>query len=226
LLQASAWLNISKDPIHGNDKKSDSFWGQITEEYNKNNQPDRIRDTNQLKIHWSRLSKTINEFNGYWNSVMKMNKSGYSDNQILEEAQQMYQNKHSKRFQLVHWWNILRNEPKWCTHAAQSEKEKNKSIDVDATDDKDVPRPMGREAAKAERKGKRKANQILDGISRLGDSVTKIIDLTQERKKDREKVTVSHFRLQGIKRKQSGLKLIICYWLRIQATCRKKRRLE
>jgi hypothetical protein len=31
LLQASAWLNISKDPIHGNDKKSDSFWGQITE---------------------------------------------------------------------------------------------------------------------------------------------------------------------------------------------------
>jgi hypothetical protein len=52
------------------------------------------------------------------------------------------------------WWNILRNEPKWCTHAAQSEKEKNKSIDVDATDDKDVPRPMGRKAAKAERKGK------------------------------------------------------------------------
>jgi hypothetical protein len=25
---------------------------------------------------------------------------------------------------------------------------KNKSIDVDATDDKDVPRPMGREAAR------------------------------------------------------------------------------
>jgi hypothetical protein len=49
---------------------------------------------------------------------------------------------------LVHWWKILRNEPKWCTHAAQSEKEKNKSIDVDATDDKDVPRPMGREATR------------------------------------------------------------------------------
>jgi hypothetical protein len=66
-------------------------------------------------------------------------------------------------------------------------KKKNKSVDVDATDDKDVPRPMGREAAKAERKGKRKADQILDGISKLGDSVTKIIDLTQERNKDREK---------------------------------------
>jgi hypothetical protein len=63
---------------------------------------------------------------------------------------------------------------------------------LDATDDKDVPRPMGREAAKVERKGKRKADQILDGISRLGGSVTKIIDLTQERKKGREKMTESH----------------------------------
>jgi hypothetical protein len=74
-------------------------------------------------------------------------------------------------------------------------KKKNKSVDVDATDDKDVPRPMGREAAKAERKGKRKADQILDGISKLGDSVTKIIDLTQERKKDREKMTESHLKI-------------------------------
>ncbi|PVH36986.1 hypothetical protein PAHAL_6G215000 [Panicum hallii] len=33
---ASAWLNTSKDPIHGNDKKSDSLGGQITEKFNKN----------------------------------------------------------------------------------------------------------------------------------------------------------------------------------------------
>ncbi|KAL6878344.1 hypothetical protein ACP4OV_012514 [Aristida adscensionis] len=192
---ASAWLNISKDPIHGNDKKSDSFWGQITEEFNKNSQPDRIRDTNQLKIHWSRLSRTINEFNGYWASVCKMNKSGYSDDQIMEEAQQMYKKKHSKPFQLIHWWKILRNEPKWSTHAAQSEKEKSKRIDVDLSDDKDVPRPMGREAAKKERKGKRKAEQILDGIAMLGDNISKIIDLTQGRKKEREVVTESNLQI-------------------------------
>ncbi|KAL6841847.1 hypothetical protein ACP4OV_028359 [Aristida adscensionis] len=192
---ASAWLNISKDPIHGNDKKSDSFWGQITEEFNKNSQPDRIRDTNQLKIHWSRLSRTINEFNGYWIQVCKMNKSGYSDDQIMEEAQQMYKKKYSKPFQLVHWWKILRNEPKWCTHAAQSEKEKSEIIDVDLSNDKDVPRPMGREAAKKERKGKRKAEQILDGIAMLGDNITKIINLTQDRKKERAVVIESHLQI-------------------------------
>ncbi|KAL6838350.1 hypothetical protein ACP4OV_031854 [Aristida adscensionis] len=205
---ASAWLNISKDPIHGNDKKSDSFWGQITEEFNKNSQPDRIRDTNQLKIHWSQLSRTINEFNDYWASVCKMNKIGYSDDQIMEEAQQMYKKKHSKPFQLVHWWKILRNEPKWCTHAAQSEKEKSKSINIDLSDDEDVPRLMGREAAKNERKGKRKAEQILDGIAKLGDNISKMIDLSQDHKKEREVVTES--RLQ-IARDQKEAKWVEAY---------------
>jgi len=100
LLKASAWLNISKDPIHGNDKKGDSFWKQITEEYNRN-MPDRRRDTNQLKVHWSRLSKTINEFNGYWVSVSRMNKSGYSDDQLMDAAQHMYQKKIAS---LSHWF--------------------------------------------------------------------------------------------------------------------------
>ncbi|CAN6355371.1 unnamed protein product, partial [Urochloa humidicola] len=40
---ASAWLNISKNPVHGNCKKIDSFWGQITEEFNKNTHPDLSR---------------------------------------------------------------------------------------------------------------------------------------------------------------------------------------
>ncbi|CAL5080326.1 unnamed protein product [Urochloa decumbens] len=35
---ASAWLNTSKDPIHGNDKNRESFWGQITEKFNKDSQ--------------------------------------------------------------------------------------------------------------------------------------------------------------------------------------------
>lgn len=185
LLKASAWLNISKDPIHGNDKKGDSFWKQITEEYNRN-MPDRRRDTNQLKVHWSRLSKTINEFNGYWVSVSRMNKSGYSDDQLMDAAQQMYQKKNSKPFSLVHWWRILKNEPKWCSHVAQLEKEKSKTIHVDISDDREE-RPMGRGVAKEPRKGKRKVEQVMDGIIILGENINKIVEVTQERRKECEK---------------------------------------
>jgi hypothetical protein len=37
-VQTSAWLNPSKDHVHGNDKKSDSLWGQNTKEFNQNSQ--------------------------------------------------------------------------------------------------------------------------------------------------------------------------------------------
>ena len=196
LLQASAWLNTSKDPIHGNDKKGDSFWGQVTEEFNKNCVPDRIRDTNQLKIHWSRLSKTINEFNSFWTTVSNMNKSGYSDDQLMDEAQQRFEKKNGKPFTLVHWWKILKNEPKWRAHVGQSEKEKKKNIHVDSVDDKEE-RPTGRESAKTERKGKRKAEQVMDGIVLLGDNITKIIEVTEERK-EREKVTEAQLEISRL----------------------------
>ncbi|CAN6199250.1 unnamed protein product [Urochloa humidicola] len=187
---ASAWLNTSKDPIHGNDKRSDSFWGQITAEFNKNIHPDRTRDTNQLKVHWSRLSTQVNEFNGYWSTVCKMNKSGYSDDQLMDEAQKKFQSRNNgKPFSLVHWWRILKNEPKRCTHVAQTEKDKRKAIDVDGTDDRNEPRPIGREAAKAERKGKRKAEQVMDGVIILRENISKIAEISEERKKEREKVT-------------------------------------
>lgn len=193
-LQASAWLNTSKDPIHGNDKKSDSFWGQITAEFNKDLEPDRTRETNQLKVHWSRLSTQVNEFNGYWSTVCKMNKSGYSDDQLMDEAQQRFQKKNGKPFALVHWWRILKNEPKWCTHVAQTEKDKSKGRDVDNTD-RDEPRPIGREAAKAERKCKRKAEKVMDGVIILRENMSKIAEITEERKKECEKVTTAQLEI-------------------------------
>jgi hypothetical protein len=67
---------------------------------------------NQLKIHRSRLKSSISDFNGYWTEVTQVNTSGYSDDMLEEEAQKMYANKFGKRFLLVHWWKILKDEPK------------------------------------------------------------------------------------------------------------------
>ena len=142
-----------------------------------------------------------------------MNKSGYSDDQLMDEAQVRYQHKNKKPFSLVHWWRKLKNEPKWCASVAQSEKEKSKSTHVDITDDSEE-RPIGKAAAKTERKGKRKAEQVMDGIVLLGDNITKIIEVTEERK-EREKVTeaqleISRLNLQAAK-EQKEAKLIETY---------------
>ena len=104
---------------------------------------------------------------------------------------------------------IKKNEPKWCASVAQSEKEKSKSTHVDITDDSEE-RPIGKAAAKTERKGKRKAEQVMDGIVLLGDNINKIVEVTEERKKEREKVTeaqleISRLNLQAQTQKEAKL---------------------
>jgi hypothetical protein len=112
----------------------------------------------------------------------------------MDEAQQMFTQKHNKPFAHVHWWRILKNEPKWCTSVAQTEKDKSNANDIG---DKCQSHPIGREAAKAERKGKRKAEQLMDGIVILGDKIDKIAEVAQDRKKEREKLQRHSLRSQG-----------------------------
>jgi hypothetical protein len=133
-----------------------------------------------------------------------MHTSGYSDDMLEEEAQKMYANKYGKRFQLVHWWKILKDKPKWC---ALFETEKDKA------EEDDIPeehiRSIGRDAAKAERNGKRKKAKGMEGIECLGDTVEKIVKVQQDRKVELEKVTeaqiqISNANLKAAKEKKEA----------------------
>ncbi|CAN6347740.1 unnamed protein product [Urochloa humidicola] len=200
---ASAWLNNSNDSIRGNDKKGDTFWKDIIAEFNSNAPADRQRDTNQLKIHWSRLKTVINDFNGCWTKATRVNKSGASDDQLMDEALKMFEVLYKKPFTLIHWWRTLKNQPKWCAYVAQLEKEKQQSqLPIHVDDDiGSVERPIGRDAAKAQRNGKRKAEEITEGLAILGDNINKMIAVMQERKQEREKVTGAHLEISRLKLK-------------------------
>jgi len=70
----------------------------------------------------------------------------------------------------------------------------------------------------------------MDGIVMLGDNINKIIEVTQERKKEREKVIgaqleISRLNLKAAKKQkknQSCWKLILLCWFEIQVICPKK----
>uniref|UniRef100_J3LC57 Myb-like domain-containing protein n=1 Tax=Oryza brachyantha TaxID=4533 RepID=J3LC57_ORYBR len=47
---ASAWLLNSIDPVDGNNKKLDRYWGDVTTTYNSTTASNRTRNRNQLKI--------------------------------------------------------------------------------------------------------------------------------------------------------------------------------
>jgi len=211
-------LEASKDPIHGNDKKGDTFWKEVTAEFNRKGNGKRTREFNQLKIHWSRLKSSIGEFNDYWSKVNQMHTSGYSNDMLEEEAQQMYANRYGKRFQLVHWWKILKEEPKWCA-LFETEKER--------TEEDDIPeeqmRPIGRDAAKAERSGKRKKAKDMEGIISLGDSIEKIAKVQQDRKVELEKATeaqllISNTQLKAAQEEKEAKMLMVYNTLLTKST--------
>ena len=136
--------------------------------------------------------------------MSNMNKSGYSDDQLMDEAQQCFEKQNGKPFTLVLWWRVLKNEPKWHAQVAHSEKEKTRTYML-----------KKRRASYQERSGKGKVEQVMDGIVLLGDNITKIIEVTEERKKEREKVTeaqleISRLNLQAAQ-EQKEAKLIEAY---------------
>jgi hypothetical protein len=105
----------------------------------------------------------------------------------MDEAQKMYTREHGKPFTLLHWWRTLKNEP---AYVAQLEKENNKDSPIHVADDQNAQRPISRDAAKAQSSGKRKTGEVVaDGTVHLGENITKIIQVQQERKQEREKVT-------------------------------------
>jgi len=186
-------LNVSKDPVRGNDKKFDTFWKEITEKFNRKGNGKRRREINQLKVHWSRLKSSITDFNDAWTKVTQMHTSGYSDDMLEEEAQKIYESRFGKRFSLVHWWKILKEEPKWCAQFEGKKKDKTEIVDVP----EEQSRPIGREAAKAERSGKRKKDNVMEGIVILGNNIEKIIKVQQDRKVECEKVTEAQIQISN-----------------------------
>jgi len=185
-------LNASKDPIHGNDKKGETFWKEVTDHFNKKGEGKRTREFNQLKIHWCRLKTSIGEFNDCWTKVSQIHTSGYSDDMLEKEAQEVYVSRFGKPFTLVHWWKILKEEPKWC---ALFDTEKGKAELVDITEEE--IRPGGRDSAKAERSGKRKKTKVMDGIVNLEDSIQKIVKVQEDRKEELEKVAEAQIQISN-----------------------------
>ena len=45
--------------------------------------------------------------------VEHSNHSGWNDPKILEEAHRMYTERTTKKFELDHWYEMLKDQPKW-----------------------------------------------------------------------------------------------------------------
>ncbi|KAL6654183.1 hypothetical protein ACP70R_007648 [Stipagrostis hirtigluma subsp. patula] len=187
----SAWLHNSIDSVDGNDKKGDQYWSDVTATYNSTTERNRQRNRNQLKLRWERIKKPVNEFNGCYTTITKVHESGMSDDQQMDKALELYASEHSdKPFTMVHIWKILRHERKWSAYVKRKSKEKEKSATLNPApvvnvDNTPKERPVGRNKAKDERNGKRKAPET---ISVIDQKLDRFIEASTKAREEREKV--------------------------------------
>ncbi|XP_042451804.1 glutathione S-transferase T3-like [Zingiber officinale] len=170
---AKSWATISTDAIIGNDQKDQAFWKRIADYYNKH-QPtgSMTRSYQRLKSHYYRFAPMVNEFSATYNNFYTHRQSGWSDENVLENALNMWKaNNKGKDFKYMHMWRVLKEYEKYTPQSVAHYSNKkartsesggnistsNLDTSVDLDDSEVRIRLLGQKAAK--RKGKSKARE-------------------------------------------------------------------
>uniref|UniRef100_A0A2N9IL80 No apical meristem-associated C-terminal domain-containing protein n=1 Tax=Fagus sylvatica TaxID=28930 RepID=A0A2N9IL80_FAGSY len=173
LLLVSAWLNISMDPIVGNQQKRNTYWDNIYEYFEKERTSCISRSANSLMHRWSTIQVKTNKFCGCLAQVERRNESGLNEQDKICRAKEMFRSLLGAPFQFEHCWNVLRHNPKWVDHCAKEKQKKrpaatssaSEPIQLEENDASqaafvNLERPLGRKSEKA-RLNKRKSSDSL-----------------------------------------------------------------
>jgi len=179
-----AWVNNSNDPINGNGKKTDRYWGDVANEYNSTTPKSRRRTTKQLKDHFQKIKKKVTWFCNSWKEATSIWPSGHSDDQIMEKAEAIYEEYKDGPFTFKHCWKILRDEPKWQVQLEEGEQSNKRNLDTEGSVGELMPylaqsegRPIGNKKAKKE--AKKCPSQMDDVLQQL----TKLQGTNESREK-------------------------------------------
>uniref|UniRef100_A0A0D3BP23 No apical meristem-associated C-terminal domain-containing protein n=1 Tax=Brassica oleracea var. oleracea TaxID=109376 RepID=A0A0D3BP23_BRAOL len=92
----SSWLNTSKDPVVGNEQRSNAFWKRIA---------DYFSASRKLAVY---------KFAGAYEAASRERTSGQNENDVLKVAHEIFFAYHKTKFSLELAWKELRNNQKWC----------------------------------------------------------------------------------------------------------------
>jgi hypothetical protein len=71
-----SWMNVSNDPIVGNDQAGKTYWTRITDHYNENKTSNTETTANSVEHRWRVIQKEFMNFQGYYEEVQRRHRSG------------------------------------------------------------------------------------------------------------------------------------------------------
>jgi hypothetical protein len=164
MLLARMYLHVSEDAAIGTNQRADAFWSRITVLYNAKKDPDwQERSQRSLNGKWYDASAACVSWSGILHSLGPVPPSGTAREDLVERAQQLFKAHYKTNFEYMGVWEILKDHPKWGSSAqsltspppSSRKRVLQENFSDSSADSATVierARPMGRDAAKANRR--------------------------------------------------------------------------
>jgi hypothetical protein len=116
LVLISGWIKFSTDSIVGRNQKSEAYWGKIAEYCNEHCSFDPPRDAIACRNRYNYMNKILNKWIGAYDSAKRLKASGWSENDVLAKAQEIYACGKNVQFTLMAEWYTLHDQPRYSSH--------------------------------------------------------------------------------------------------------------
>ncbi|KAF2601972.1 hypothetical protein F2Q70_00028389 [Brassica cretica] len=82
----SSWLNTSKDPVVGNEQKSDTFWTRVAAYFCASLKlaGREQREASHCKQRWHKINDLVGKFCGVYEAATRENSSGQNETDVLK----------------------------------------------------------------------------------------------------------------------------------------------
>lgn len=102
-----SFLAVSQDPVCRNGQRNTAFWKRITTHFNQAKaRGNPIRPTKSLETKWRNNKHDVAKFCGVYKQVSDCRESGWSNEDVLDRALEIYKDRHPKqqKFAFLHCW--------------------------------------------------------------------------------------------------------------------------
>ncbi|KAI8545972.1 hypothetical protein RHMOL_Rhmol07G0079200 [Rhododendron molle] len=127
ILLVSAWLNISLDPVQGNEQKHKTYWLRVWEYFHEHKNFKSERNQNSLMNRWSTIQIATNKFCACFAQIESKHHTGVPAKDQVTRAKMKYRELYGSSFQFEHCWNELRDQPKWLEDSKKKKPRRNRS---------------------------------------------------------------------------------------------------
>ncbi|XP_057804641.1 uncharacterized protein LOC131019766 [Salvia miltiorrhiza] len=153
-LLAILWEKATHNPILGTSQKLLQYWGAIADKFNALREPEvPTRKPDHLKSHFARAQKDTKFFEGFYNTCKENWGSSMSDDQIIQQAQTMFEANFKKQFSYIRAWKVFRVCERFMSqagdvHSAKKLKGSDGGAITTSSEPSVTTRPKGQKAAK------------------------------------------------------------------------------